>query len=314
MSNPDRFVVVKPRDEAEVFERVGDHKPEERPHRGRPRPPDHGENIGDERRALLSSRPRGRRWRDLAKLDDKLDGLQRRLVDAGRNLQAAEQAVQAAPATDARTLAEWLSNGERGKRPAATVEDRERERDAARLIVEALQLEVDRALEERREHIERHRDRMVKDGLRDVEDAQERLAAHISQLPELRETLLAARDNLRWVASFPEQAEGFGFPTALALGLRAPVKETLGTTARVEYRGMVAALEADAAALAEQLGPTVKERLGLAPRPTPEDRAMWWDDADAVAWRKEEVERARRLAEWSTDPDRLAAEVRDDRT
>jgi hypothetical protein len=76
---------------------------------------------------------------------------------------------------------------------------------------------------------------------------------------------------------------------------------------------VVAALEADAAALAEQLGPTVKEPLCLAPRPTPEDRAMWWDDEDAVAWRKEQVERARRLAEWSTDPDRLAAEVRDDR-
>ena len=140
------------------------------------------------------------------------------------------------------------------------------------------------------------------------------MAAHISQLPELRETLLVARDNLRWVASFPEQAEAFGFPFALALGLRQPVKEALGTTAQVEFRRVVAALEADAAALAEQLGPTVKERLGLAPRPTPEDRAMWWDDEDAVACRKEEVERARRLAEWSTDPDRLAAEVRDDRT
>jgi len=57
----------------------------------------------------------------------------------------------------------------------------------------------------------------------------------------------------------------------------------------------------------------VKERLGLAPRPTPEGQAMWWDDEDAVAWRKEQVERARRLAESGGDLDRLAAEVRDDR-
>jgi len=313
MIDPDRIVVVTPRADREVYEQVSGPKKEERPHRGHPRPPDQCENIGDERRALLSSRPRGRRWRDLAKLDDKLDGLHRRLEDARRNLQEAEQAVQAAPDTDVRTLAAWLSNGERGKRPASTVGEREREREACRLIVEALQLEVDRALEERREHIERHRERMVKDARRDVEDAQGRLAAHISQLPALRETLLAARDSLRWVATFPEQVESYGFPLALALGLREPVKETLGTTARVEYRGVVAALEADAAALAEQLGPTVKERLGLAPRPTPEDRAMWWDDEDAVAWRKEQVERARRLAEWSTDPGRLAAEVRDDR-
>jgi hypothetical protein len=203
MSNPDRIVVVTPRADREVFESAGDHEAEGRPHRGRPQSPGQWENIGDERRALLSSRPRGRRWRDLAKLDDKLDGVQRRLEDARRNLQEAEQAVEAAPGTDARTLAAWLSNGERGKRPPATVEDRERERDAARLIVEALQLEVDRALEERREHIERHRERMVKDARRDVQEARERLAAHISQLPELRETLLAARDNLRWVASFP---------------------------------------------------------------------------------------------------------------
>jgi hypothetical protein len=314
MSDPDRIVVVTPRAEREEYERVGDHKEEEWLPRSRPRPPDRWEVPGDERRVLLSSRPRRRRWRDLAKLDDKLDGLHLRLEDARRNLQEAEQVVQAAPDTDARTLAAWLSNGERGKRPAATVPERERERDAARLIVEALQLEVDRVLEERREHVERHRNRMVKDARRDVEGARERLAAHISQLPELRETLLEARELLRWVASFPEQAESFGYPPALALGLREPVKQTLATTAQVEFRRVVAALEADAAALAEQLGPTVKERLGLAPRPTPEDRALWWDDEDAVAWRKEQVEKARRLAEWSTDPNRLATEVREDRT
>ena len=284
-----------------------------RPHRGHPRPPERWDSVSDERRALLSTRPRSRRWRDLARIDDKIDGLNRRLGDARRNLQEAEQAAGAAPDADARTLAVWIAAGEKGRRPAPTVAEKERERDAARLIAEALQLEADRALEERREHIERHRGRMVKDARRDVEDAQARLAAHISQLPELRETLLAARDNLRWVASFPEQAEGFGFPLALALGLKAPVKDTLGTTARIEYRGVVAALEADAVALAEQLGPTVKERLGLAPRPTPEDQAMWWDDEDAAAWRKEQVERARRLAETGGDPSRLAAEVRDDR-
>ena len=223
----DRLFSTTLREEREVHERDGK-TTEERPHRGHARPPDHRELIGEERRALLSSRPRGRRWRDLAKLDDKLDGLQRRLEDARRNLREAEQAVQAAPDTDARTLAAWLANEERGKRPASTVEDRGREQDATRLVVEALKLEVDRALEERREHIERHRERMVKDARRDVEDARERLAAHISQLPELRETLLAARDNLRWVVSFPEQAEGFGFPLALALGLREPVKGNAG--------------------------------------------------------------------------------------
>ena len=313
MSDPDRIVVVTPRAEREEYERVGDHK-EERPPRSRPRPPDRWEVPGDERRVLLSSRTRRRRWRDLAKLDDKLDGLHLRLEEAGRNLQEATQAVEAAPQWDAQTLAAWIQAGERGKRPIATVPERERERDAARLIVEALQLEVDRALEERREHIERHRDRMVKDARRDVEGARERLSAHISQLPELRETLLEARELLRWVASFPEQAEGFGFPPALALGLHEPVRETLGSTAQVEFHRVVAALEADAAAIAEQLGPTVKERLGLARRPTPEDRAMWWDDEDAVAGRKEQVEKARRLAEWSTDPNRLAREVRDDRT
>ena len=112
MSNPDRLVVVKPRAEREVFERAGDHNEEERPHRGRPRPPEPWDSISEERRALLSSRPRSRRWRDLTKIDDKLDSLNRRLGDARRNLQEAEQAAGAARGADARTLAVWIAAGE----------------------------------------------------------------------------------------------------------------------------------------------------------------------------------------------------------
>jgi hypothetical protein len=70
------------------------------------------------------------------------------------------------------------------------------------------------------------------------------------------------------------------------------------------------ALEEDANALTRVYSRDQQERLGIAGPRTPLDEAMWDNDPDHVEWKKQELERARKLAEWH-DPNKLAAEVRD---
>jgi hypothetical protein len=269
--------------------------------------------LTDEQRVLRNSRPRNRRWRALEKLDREIDRLTQQHTDAGAQLQEAEAALARAPDEDARTLAGWIAGGERGERPQATIYERTRERDAARLHVEAIALELDRALERRLEHIERNRRKMLADARKDVEQIHRRVAEKIDELPSLREELVAARETLLWLAAYPERAEAWGFPTAVALGLQKPLKKTLGPgLGRIEYAWALAALREDAAALAEAYSREQKKQLGIPVERTPHDEAMWWDDEDYVRYRKEQLERARRLAEWQ-DSSKLAAEIRDER-
>lgn len=152
---------------------------------------------------------------------------------------------------------------------------------------------------------------MLSDARKDVEARRVRLLAYLQELPALRQELLDARDVLIWIATYPDHAEQYGFPTALALGLRGPVERTLETKARVDPGRVVAALEADADALANAHASSLKEKLGTAPPPTPLDRAMWDADPAMVEWKKQERDRARRLAEWGRDPNKLAAELRE---
>jgi len=249
--------------------------------------------FAEEQRALRNSRPRTRRWKTLEKLDDEVDRMKQRQDDAGARLQEAEAALARAPEDDARGLADWLAGGEKGKRPTAALYERQRERDAARLLVEAAAVEVDRALERRLQHIERNRPKMLDDARRDVTDAHQRLQAHAQALPALRQALLDSRENLLWAAAYPDRAEGFGFTAAAALGLRAPMKRALGTDARIEFTGLVAALEEDATAIAEAFGAEQKRQLGIEVPRTPQSEAMWENDPANIAWKQAEVKRLR---------------------
>ncbi len=269
-----------------------------------------GWELASEERARLGSRPTTRRWRGLDKLDGEIDRLTAKLGEAMARLQEAEQAIQAAPKQDARTLADWLAKGEKGLRPEATIYERERERDAGRLLVEAVQLELDQALKRRLEHVEKHRDRMLRDAREDVGAARAELATKVAELPALRERLLEAREALLWAASYPDPDAGFGFPSALALGLRAPVEETLQTPARIDYRQVVAALGRDADALAEAFSMEQAERLGTAPGKTLLTHALWDFEVDP-AWKRSQLERAREVAAYSTNPQRVAQEAAD---
>ena len=226
------------------------------------------EPASSSRRSSAPVARRGRRAAvggTLAKLDDKIDELTLRLEEARQELHRAEERVQTAPDIDARTLADWIAAGERGKRPDATLYERQRERDAASLTIEARQRTLDEALEERLGYVEKHREAMLRDARADVEAARDRLRRHVEQLPALRQDLLDARDLLSWTAIYPDEPEAFGFSTALALGLQEPVKRTLETKARIEFGRVIAALEADADALADRHGDKVQRALGTAP-------------------------------------------------
>jgi hypothetical protein len=178
---------------------------------------------------------------------------------------------------------------EKGERPAATMYERERERDAARLVVEAVSVEFDEALERRLRHVEKHREKMITDARSDIEQARAALVGKLSELPELRQTLASAREALLWVASYPDAAEPFGHPSAVALGLRKPVESTLGTSARVEYARLLEAAESDANVLAGAFNRVQKQKLGIAEPRTPHREPMWFDDpndADMAAFKK----------------------------
>jgi len=250
--------------------------------------------ISEEERALRDSRPRTRRWRSLEKLDHAVDRAKQRQADAGARLQEAEAVLARAPEDDARALADWLAGGERGSRPPAALYERERDRDAAKLLVVAAMLEVDRALERRLQHIERHRPQMIKDARRDIEDARNQLQTHTEALPTLRQALLDARETLLWAAAYPDRAENFGFTDAAALGLREPIRRALAVDTRIAYSGIIAALEEDATAIAEVFGAEQKKQLGIEEPRSPQSEAMWENDPDHIAWKRAELERLQR--------------------
>lgn len=245
--------------------------------------------LTDEQRAMRGSRPTTRRWKAVTRLDDAIAKLEARHAEAVARL--------------------------RGKRPEPTLYERERERNAAKLLVEAAALEIDRALERRLQHIETNRPSMFKEAQKALGEAEARIVEHLRAAPARREAALAARADLLWAAFYPDQPESFGFPTAAALGLQEPVRRILGSKAMYQHEQLVRLLEEDAnrsrtrsaTTRSGGWGSTFPARSRTAPSGSFDS-----NDEDLAEWKREQLERARRLAECG-DPHRLAAEVREDR-
>lgn len=272
--------------------------------------------LTEEQRALRGSRPTTQRWRWLDKIDEDLERRHAKHADAVARLHAAEAAAERAPADDARSLADWTMNGERGNRPEPTKYERERERDAATLIVEATAIEVDRALERRLREISSRRPKMLKETRGDLEAASAELHAYLQRLPALRQAILDARADLLWAASYPEPPAQFGFPTNVALGLQEPVRRVLGSKAMYQFEQILGLLAEDAVVLAEAFSDEQRRQMGEHVPRTPEKGAAWMDDPndkDIAEWKRQNHQRALQLAAAGYDPDRLAAEIRGDR-
>src|SRR5437667_185790 len=80
---------------------------------------------------------------------DELEQLQARHGEALGKLREAEEALTRAPDGDARRLADWISNGERCERPQPSIYERQIERDAARMVADAVLLEIEKTLDRR---------------------------------------------------------------------------------------------------------------------------------------------------------------------
>ena len=266
--------------------------------------------LTEEQRALRSSQPNNRRWKALDKHDAEIARLTQKRADAHARLHEAEEALRQAPEHDAETLAAWIAGGEKGGRPASTAYERERERDAARLLVEAVTIELDRALGRRKEHIEDNRKKMIEDATGELEEAVGKLRAASQVLPALRQTALEARAVLDWVASFPEPADSFGHAGDAALGLMKPIKRLLDTEARVPFATLIEVLEEDASALRKAFGDGTARALGIVAPRTPLVEAQWDVDIDPK-WKREQLEKARGLLPWSQNQQELANEAAD---
>jgi hypothetical protein len=83
----------------------------------------------------------------------------------------------------------------------------------------------------------------------------------------------------------------------------------LGVSTQVSFSNLVSALTEDAKALAEAFGAETMRRLGRAGPPTPFEQAMWGTDEAMLEWKKEQLERSRRLM--SGDLNALAREMRE---
>jgi hypothetical protein len=158
----------------------------------------------EETRVLRASRPKGRRWRALVRLDDQLDELQHRYAGALERVAEAERALANAPGVDANTLAHWLAADEKGPRPEATLPEAERTLAACRLLVDATLVEIDRKLAERVEYVQHNRDRMVDDARRDRQHAAGRLQRAIAELSEARQAMVDAVSVETWALSYPD--------------------------------------------------------------------------------------------------------------
>ncbi len=211
-------------------------------------------------------------------------------------------------------MADWIGDGERGERPAATLPERERELTASRLLGEAIVMEIDRALERRLRHVEKNREKMISDARKDIDDAHQQLLGKVNELPALRQQLADSRETLLWVASYPDPVTQFGIPDHVALGLMAPVERTLSTRARIAYTNLIAVLGEDAAALAGTFSSEQREALGEPAARSPLHTALWDSDPAMVEWKREELERARAIGEYATDLNRVADEARDFRS
>lgn len=276
--------------------------------------------LSDEQRALRSTRPPTRFERQLAEYDEAIDQLHVRLEEVRGRVVAAEASLRQAPERDARTLADWIAAGERGERPAATVYERQRDLDAAKLHENALAVELDRLLQRRVDHVDKNRKRMMGDARKEIEKARQQIVSMARELPALRERLLAARETLLWASSYPERTPDWPGTNGhvVALNLLGPIERTLGPGVRGQfsYDALVRLIEEDAMVVANQYGPDQATALGIRGPRTPEHEAMWIDDdgdPDVAAWKKSNLERARQLAEYGHDPSQLAQEISGER-
>jgi hypothetical protein len=264
------------------------------------------EHEADARRRFS---PRKLLWKEIEEFDSRIADLDEREVALiAERQRLAEQRLQAElEYQDA--LTRWVAAPEGRGRPVSplrALEERDQEIADELGAVAKLRSNV---LAEKERFVQARRPRLAKAAAETVETARDRYVALARELVDARAELLDARRAELWAKLYPREQAGrlHGFETALALGLRKPVQETLGTIARLEYAQLVAAIERDADVIATHASAEQLEQAGEPPAPNPTKRAAW--DSDLTEWKREQNEKLRELGRWHHDPSRLAQEL-----
>jgi hypothetical protein len=266
--------------------------------------------------AQRSTFPRRNRWKGLVELDRQRQDLERRREELIAQRQALEQQTTEAADSDRAALAVWVAGGEQGERPAPTAPTLGSERDQIAATLEAVEVAIGKALEERVKYVQRHRVSMIRDARRQIETWREKYLALLAELRSVRTELLDARATETWVSLYPHELATVlgGNEANLSLGLLKPVAEALGITHQLAAEQVLQALEADAHTISERLTPEQRKELGTAAAPTPETGAMWHDDPSYQEWAKNKRRELNELAQYAR-PDQLrqlGREMRDD--
>jgi hypothetical protein len=251
-----------------------------------------------EHAAVLSLVPRFRPWSELAQFDDRLAELQGRHTAATDRVRELAERLANEPKRHADAMAQWLE-GEQGARPESRLAELEAEHRAAEGERDGLVVAVDRVLEERARHVERHRARLVKHADQLVDDCHERLTAAIEAVERERAALTGARESAIWSRLFSdESAARMPRFNTFGGGLRR-VLQPLGLTAEVDADRVLTALREDAAWLRDAISPEQRTALGEE-QPFDHRREAGWDgDELRESEHRDRVGRLERLrAEW----------------
>jgi hypothetical protein len=165
-----------------------------------------GELARGEASARLRIGPRRNKWRDLVSFDDRLAAVDVRQAGLREKLQEVQQRLNDEPARHAAELAVWHADGQVGEKPPAVTPSLEASLLELTADVAACDLERERLLRERADHVAKHRKQLAADVAKEVAAARARYESHIGGIEAARSDLLDMRATQVWIALFPHDA------------------------------------------------------------------------------------------------------------
>ena len=255
--------------------------------------------ASQERSALQRISPLRNRWPEVLAFDSRAAELDQRAAAASEELRMVMEERNAAPEADARALAEWYADGERGTRPDPTGPELDRRIAELGRERDGLRAAADGVLQEKASFVEKHRKRLVRDADAHVTKLRESFEQLIDELARIRTALVEARGAAIWASVYPDRAAGATPPTTVAGGVRR-VLERAGVQGQVDADRIFELLREDAGYLARALTQEQATAMGA----KRDDEAVWTaTDEGREAERKDKAQARRRYRDlWGHEP------------
>jgi hypothetical protein len=246
--------------------------------------------LGEEDRATLArTPPAGRRWRQLAAIDQRVETLERRRQELFDELGGIAERIRLGEEQHRQELADWMVDTSK-PRPTPAAPQLEERRDQIQVELDASAIAIDKVLVEKKTFIERHRKRLARGCEQEIERVRARIFQLVDEIEQHRDQLADLSDSWRWTLFFPDPVmdANVGTRPMAAYGLMKPVLESLGVRTQVPIGAVYDLVKADAGTIASRLTVEQREQLGTAPPPTPLDRAMWLNSDEYQDWARRE--------------------------